>query len=117
KEEHAAGNHVFVHARSFYFDWCAYVYKNLYNINNPADLVGTSFTFLRFGDGSKTPFTSRIQLTDEKTEDALYMNGALFSNSKYGNRMLAFLFGQHSLFRPDDRFNPEYLFTLFNMQE
>lgn len=111
-EECKKGRYVFWHGRDYGWDYCAYVYKQLYNLKFcPKHRADIDYIFLRFDD-SKTQFTGVF------THDALYMNGSLFGNSKdLGSSSMYYILNncdnadglQHS------KFTTEYLFSRFSL--
>jgi len=73
-QEFKKGNYVFWHGRNYAWDYCAYLYKQFYNLDKVlAHKVGNDYTFLRFDDS-----TSRWGAVS--VPDALYMNAYLFGN-------------------------------------
>lgn len=112
-QEHKKGNYVFWHGRSYAWDYCAYVYKQLYNLNQlPANKVGDDYTFLRF-DNSNTRWS------DDSTQDALYMNAYLFGNIDcYGHSTIQLVLSNDDFSRRLlDKFTAEYICSLFNLDK
>jgi len=121
-QEHKKGNYVFWHGRKYVWDYCSYIYKQLYNLTVPlTDKVGDDYTFLRFDDSKSffadAPYISRLLFNSPS--DALYMNAYLFGNRTGGTSSLSLVVKNYDFSSPDlqNTFTAEYMCTQFKLEK
>lgn len=111
--EYKKGNYVFWHGRKYAWDYCAYVYKQLYNLSKSSvHKVGDDYTFLRF-DESNSRWGGQV------ITDALYMNAYLFGNVDiWGHSTIQLMLSNDDWSANKiDTFTARYLCSQFNYEK
>lgn len=108
------GNHTFIHARSWDWDYISDIYKMAFNLNEQSDRrIGDDYVFLRF-DNSKGPYSY-----NNKKVDPLFLNAPIFGRTGHISNCSVLIANQgHGDVerKYGTRFNAKKIFADFHLQ-
>lgn len=121
-EEHKKGNYVFWHGRRYEWDYCAYLYKNIYNLTAKKDAqVDDSYTFLRFDNSTGSYIDYIVDFNNcNRITDGLFLCSSLFGCSDldhWGQSAIQLVLKNRDWSENKiAKFSSEYILSRFNLK-